>query len=227
MTRIVAWVERSETRERHLNRTRLPRISLRSIRATLAESRRDLQKQILRVDAGVIVGQQIERHRRNLRQHFVERRRVGRWPDMSSQCPLPERRARLSFAAEIVKITGFGLSHSVGQGSKIRLGRRNSIERSPEGAQRNPDSGRLTKKDRISPAPVRRQQVFGQSLPARYHHGLHASTQSWRGAIRLAFVQGLGRCERAGEYCWSKFHQCRREQKHMRFVIVTELETVA
>ena len=34
MTRIVAWVERSETRERPLSRTRLPRISLRSIRAT-------------------------------------------------------------------------------------------------------------------------------------------------------------------------------------------------
>src|SRR5580693_3572546 len=34
MTRIVARVERSETRERHLSRTCLPRIALRSIRAT-------------------------------------------------------------------------------------------------------------------------------------------------------------------------------------------------
>jgi PIN domain len=34
MTRIVARVERSETREHHSSRTRLPRISLRSIRVT-------------------------------------------------------------------------------------------------------------------------------------------------------------------------------------------------
>lgn len=37
----------------------------------------DLQKQGCWIDAWVIVGQQVERHRRNLRQQFIERRRIG------------------------------------------------------------------------------------------------------------------------------------------------------
>jgi hypothetical protein len=56
-----------------------------------------LQKQPARIDLGMIVGQQIERHRGNLRQQFVERRRVGRGGnvvEMPGSRPRPRRPIR-------------------------------------------------------------------------------------------------------------------------------------
>ncbi len=52
--------------------------------------RGDLQKQLARIDLGMIVGQQIERHGGNLRQQFVERRRVGRGGNVVAM-PAPDR----------------------------------------------------------------------------------------------------------------------------------------
>lgn len=53
--------------------------------------RGDLQEQRFRRDLWMIVGQQIERHRGNLFQQFVERRRIGRGRNVVAMTA-PDRR---------------------------------------------------------------------------------------------------------------------------------------
>jgi hypothetical protein len=70
--------------------------------------RGDLQEQLARIDLGMIVGQQIERHRGNLRQQSSSSVGASAAAGMSSQCPL-QTEASWFDAAEIVKITGFDM----------------------------------------------------------------------------------------------------------------------